>query len=522
MTQADVFNINFNYLKIEFEKFKSSAEMNGLDPANFFHVNKINFFSLEENLPELETTIDCWDNGLYEITPSGEVPADISGVFVADVRPEDSGVRKFGSALLSGKLLNRASGDYVRLNRLSGRITSDSGYAIYSGPLYATGEFCTGVTDWFYDTGTKIVNLKRDFCSTFNSGSGNFSGSYLRIKPDIVNRDLAAGRFLNPFYEVNFETGIIYSGIFYAKNFVSGYTGYIKVPYTITGNSTSGFINFNKNLYGSSLGSEIRVNENPSRYEQASGWLKINENLLVTGDFLNLNQNSIFYNPNSGNALPPNNFSNFNSLCDILTGDLYSDLFNCSFEISQDGTILIKALPLGDSGNYINFNFGSISGGISGLNGYNYNGGFLSGGETIYQKISGTGNYIYELRISGYPVTGFYYSNSGSGFISGPVSTYQGERDFTGVWALATGRSSLLQNLNLIDISSGMYTGEYFENGLGLYPDRFNLAVGYRDLFAIGGQDAALLSVHDNNYIYENQNNQLITGSGVSIIIKNY
>jgi len=521
MTEADLFNLNFDYLKVEFENFKSSTELNGLSPLNFFHVNKINFFSLESNFPELQTTIDCWDNGIYEITPSGDIPVNISGFFTADVRAQDSGVRKFSSALISGKLIDKSSGDYIKLNRLSGMITSDSGYAIYSGPLYATGEFCTGISDWFYNSDTKIVDLKRDFCSTFNSGSGAFSGSYLRIKPEIVNRDLAAGRFLNPSYEVNFETGIFYSGFFYAKDYVSGYTGYLKVPYSITGYSTSGFIDFTKNLNGSSFGSEIKVIENPSGYNQASGWFKINENLLVTGDFLKLNQNFIFYNPDSGNAMAPTNFSNFNSLCDILTGDLYSELFNSKFEIYEDKTILVKALPLGDSGNYIDFNFQSASGGISGANGYYYDGSFLSGGKTFYQKISGTGGYSYNINISGYPVTGFYYSNSGSGLISGPVNSYQGERDFTGAWALATGTSSLLQNLNLVEATGGRYSGKYSGDGLGLYPEKLNIAVGYRDTFGIGGRDAALLTIRDENYIYVN-NNQLITGSGVSIIIKNY
>jgi len=521
MTEADLFNLNFDYLKVDFENFKSSTELNELSPLNFFHVNKINFFSLEGVSPELQTTIDCWDNGIYEITPSGDVPVNISGFFTADVRAQDSGVRKFTSALISGKLVDKAYGDYIKMNRLSGIITSDSGYAIYSGPLYATGEFCTGISDWFYNSDTKIVDLKKDFCSTFNSGSGAFSGSYLRIKPEIVNRDLAAGRFLNPSYEVNFETGIFYSGFFYAKEYVSGYTGYLKVPYSITGYSTSGFIDFANNLNGSSFGSQIKVIENPSSYDQASGWFRINENLLVTGDFLKLNQNFIFYNPDSGNAMAPTNFSNFNSLCDILTGDLYSELFNSKFEIYEDKTILIKALPLGDSGNYIDFNFQSTSGGISGANGYYYNGLFLSGGKTVYQKISGTGGYSYAINISGYPVTGFYYSTSGSGLISGPVNSYQGEREFTGAWALATGTSTLLQNLSLVEITGGRYSGKYLEEDLGLYPGKLNIAVGYKDIFSIGGRDAALLTIRDENYIYVN-NNELITGSGISIIIKNY
>ena len=523
VSQNELFNLNFNYFKVELEDFKSPVELYGLQPVSFFHVNKINFFSLVKDKPELKTNITCWDGGFYEILPSGYSPVNISGDFTADVRAVDSGVRKFEAALMSGRIVGKSAGDYVKFNRASGRLTSDTGYAIYSGPLYASGDFCTGVVDWFYDKETKIVNTIKQFCKNFPSGSGTYSGTYLRIKPDVVNRDLAFGRFLNPASVVNFETGIVFTGYFYNDNYVSGYTGYLKVPYLITGFTNSGYINFNQTFDGSSIGSGLRVEADPSGYSIASAWIKINENLLTEQDFVSLNGNDIFYNPNSSNAGPPDYFKDFNSLRDILTGDLYSGLFNSKFEVNDfDKSILIKSAVPGDSGNNIAFNFASVSGGISGFNGIKYSGLYLSGGKTFYQYITGTGNYLYNLSLSGYPITGFYYSNSGSGDIAGLVKTYQGERDFTGVWYLATGSSSFIQNLTFASGSGLMYSGAITGESLGLYPELLKIAVGYKDSFGLGGKDVALLSLFDKNYIYNGQNNNLITGSGVSIIIENY
>jgi hypothetical protein len=512
-------DVKFNYYKVELQDFKSPIDLVGLNPVDYFKVNKINFFSLDRDNPELQTGLTCWDGGLYEIIPSGNVPVSISGHFTADVRPQDSGVRVFENALMSGRIIGYSSGDYIRFNRASGRIVSNTGYSLYKGPIYATGIFNTGIVDWFYNPTTKEIDTIRSFDAFFASGSGRFSGSYTRIKLDVVNKDLAFGRWLNPTYDVNITTGVTYYTNFQTFDYESGITGYIKSFYNITGISTSGYINYSTGITGSSAGVVIQYKV-PTGYKYASGFIKIIEPLLTTNDYLLLNDNLIFYTNNISNNVPPGYFDSFSGLCSILTGEDFGSLFNCSFVINDiDNSIIIISSGIGDSGNLTSFDFYSDFGGINGIK---YD-GRLSGGETYYQYISGTGLYSGFFEHKNYAMTGYFYNNSGSGFISGPISTYQGEREFSGIWQISTGESLFLDRLfSVPSISDKEVSGSLIGEYSGLYPSKFTIGVSYTNSFGLSNnKDAAKLTVFDKNYIYTTGGNVYITGSGSSIIIQN-
>jgi formylglycine-generating enzyme required for sulfatase activity len=504
--------VNYNFYKIKFKNFANEATGFFMNPLDEFKVKRISFYSTVDVPPiELEGPEECVIGSDYSIDISGYVPVMVTGYFTGTIDELDSGFVNAFNVWVEGEPSGLVSGDWVRFNRESGRLVSN--YA--SGPIrtgfYLTGEFNTGKADWYYNPSTKEITLFRNLSTTIgeqSSGSGFFGGEYIRLREEVVNRELAAGGFIQPGFSYTGITGVYFTDDLIGFKNETNLTGCFEKEFLITGESLSGFFSYNETVTGVASGETLIYGE-PTGFVTATG--VINYLSPSIGDYIVLNEEKISFNPDGVNFTQPYYFDSFSTLTDTFTGQDYSYLFDSSFEVDDiNNKIYVYSNLPGESGNSVSFYYYS-TGGI-----FTEPSGFLSGGEDLNQYITALNSSTYsgEIDLSSVAITGFYtVPSSGSGYIYGYVEKLLGVRNFTDVWSLYTGLDPKFENMYLVtgntgDISvSGNYTGEL----LGLYPEMLNLNLFYDDVFSTAEAtlDVARLGIFDSNY----------SGSGVYHII---
>lgn len=506
--------IDFNFYKLKIKNFKNEATGSYFTALDEFKIKNITFYSAE-SFQDLELTgaDECVIGADYSVDVSGYVPVLVTGYLSGSIGPDNSGFVDLNNVWVEGEPSGLSSGDWVRFIKQSGRLLSDTASGTIKTGFFVTGEFSTGQAGWYYNPSSKEVTLFKEFNTVLDeqsSGSGFFTSQYIQLKEEVVNRELAAGGFMQPGFQAYMTTGAYFLSDVTGFKTSDKLTGCFEKEFLITGQSSSGYFSYFETVTGSAAGQPL-VYGSPTGFVQASGFIDyISPNL---GDYIVINDEKLSFNPDGLNFSQPYYFDSFEKLSDTLTGQEFSFLFDCSFVVDAPSSriYVYSDLP-GESGNNISFYYG-LTGGIT-----TYPSGSLSGGQDLNQYITALNSATYSgnINLPSVPITGFYeLSSSGSGYIYGYVDKLLGVRNFTDIWSLYTGADPKFSNMSLVSgddgdvYVSGNYTGEL----LGLYPELLNLNLFYENIFdsaSSGSLDMARLGIFDSNH----------TGSGVYHIIK--
>jgi hypothetical protein len=493
----------FNYLRIYLSGFSSVRD----DYEYFvdkFYVPNINFFGGETGeYFELTGAKECWIGADFTGQVKGNVPVTITGTITGDVRLIDEGVRRLEGMLVSGDISGLAEGDWVQFNNESGRLVSSVGSGVINENITGIQAFCTGIEDeFFYDPITQQVSFQKEFCSQI-TGSGALSGEYIRIKDYVVNRELALGGFLNPTQFVDITTGVQFTGIIQGEIVAQGLTGLFDLSVNLTGEAEFGMVSVSECFTG--LVPILKYGE-PTGFINSTGAIQYNN--PINFDLIEINGIQIRYNDDTDNFVAPDFYSSFDSLLDIINSNPLAFLVSGSSDVD---TIYLSSLVSGEQGNNITL-FGAGSTGNLSF----FDNASMIGGEDLYRLISGTGEYNTCVNIE-VPLTGFYSSNGGSGFITGDISTYLGERNFFDVWNIATGSLPNIVGFkeeNLVDGED--YFSQISGPQVGVAPSNFRIFLNYDNIFDEPLiSDVVKLTLRDNNFTGISGNNEIefiITG----------
>ena len=201
-------------------------------------------------------------------------------------------------------------------------------------------------------------------------------------------------------------------------------------------------------------------------------------------DYITINNGTFVYQQNTDIYSGPQYFVSIEQLLSGINSNSGDTL--CTGRL-ENNIIYLTSIANGLRGN-VTFTISNSSGFIT-------NGPRLTGGKDIYPKIykyfyAGTPDNIVTLPLT--PVvtgniaedilaTGFYYSNSGSGSITGNIMTFTGIRSFTGVWDIATGN----QNSRYISfLTSGFISGNSYVSSrqYGTAPGNVNSRIFYTNM----------------------------------------
>jgi len=489
--------INYDYYKLYFSGFNNNIDYrNGIIPTNSFYIKEINLFSSElSNNPILTGDPICIIGADYTVDVMGYVPVTITGILSTEILDYHSGIRRFDNAPVYGLISGQKSGDLVLFNKQSGRLTSDFATGFFSGEFISTGLITTGVTDWFYDTGTTKISFSKTFSGSLVSGSGQINENYIRLKPSFVNEQLAYGGFFSNIFNISITTGVVFTGEAIVEVVSQNLTGYYNYTGTITGYANSGYyqlisgvnINLTYPIQSDYIAGGI------TGYNNASAWL--NYGSPMEFDWLSINNKTISYSSDSGSYVAPDFYSNSGVLLDTINSN--PSVFLCSASVQQ-GKILLNSLLSGYNGNSIGLTFGK--GENIGINYPNFETVSLTGGQDLYKKIYATGSYTGILNKVLYS-SGYYTSNNATGNISGPINVYQGTRDFTGVWNLTTGDFfsgyvNFAQN-NLINYDT--YLNTIGGPNFGQFPKTIDFILSYNNVLNTESTDVVKLTISGVN-----------------------
>ena len=341
--------VTYDYYRVYLSGFNGDGK-NYESLSNTFIVKNINLYSSESvNIPVHSGQSLCAIGSDYSLKVQGYVPVILTGMLDMYMTQDDKGVFIFNNQLVTMKVSGLQSGDYVRFNRESGRLISNSGQGFLTDNLTGTGCFTTGITDWFYDTGSKQITFEKLFTGCF-SGSGQLSGNYTRLKPSFVNQQLAQGGFLNGVFNVSVTTGVQFTGLTIANIFAQNLTGIYNYTGTITGYAESGYFAFNSgiSLVLNYPTESDNIAAGATGYKNATAYL--NYGIPEQFDLLSINGKTISYNFDSGSFPAPDFYFSSGNLIDTINSNPFTFYSNASVE---NGLIKLTSLLSGNDGNLI-------------------------------------------------------------------------------------------------------------------------------------------------------------------------
>jgi hypothetical protein len=505
---------NFDKYRLVFSNF-SGQNIEHYKPLNEFYIGNINLFSITGGipLPPLTGTEKCPIGADYVIDVFGNVPLRITGVHNYSINEGMSGEYTNYFEVVRPILPEERN---VKFNKVSGIITSFFATGFWSKTLRPSGWACRTFDDYFfYDPNSKEITFEKTLCA-YASGFTGLSGSFIALKQSVVNRELlVGGRFNTP---IAFVT---YTGIGTYTGFIDNVTykeydvvGYYPITGRITGFTRSGFLDVSNTVISQApvSGDTYPYYPIPTGFINASGYIEVDFSQIRNFDYFTIYGNNFVYHSNSSEYPFPSYFNNIDTLYQIITG-IGPDLGISS--VLDNNKIFINSLRTGSLGNtpISTTNTGAFK--ILGMSGgqdifprvYNYyyviNDGVISGIEIVPMVTGNINRFIL--------ATGFYYSNSGTGTVTGNISTFTGIRYFTGVWDIATGNlttplQSFLRN-RWISGNSFIQNNEYSPN----YLNYINTRVFYlNQLATFTFEEPDLVDLIINDY-----NNPDISGSGI-------
>jgi len=500
---------NYDPLKINFPKYRIVArDFSGLKPTsdnqylipkNEAYFANINLFSVKkaEITGMFYGQSKCLIGSDYVVDVQDIVPVPFYKNFEYSISGEDrSGVYK----ALNQTILYTPTGNEVNVKfvRSSGKIAGNV-TGILTATFSGTGIISHDFSNYyFYNTGTKEISFKKTL-SKVVTGSSILSGTATVIKQDIINKELYFGGTrlnINPQY-LEVISGGVFTGLLFNQRYArTDVQGFYYLTGTVTGLSNSGYFNYSTGVSGYAL---LIDSDNLPYYpiltglKQASGNINFDFNKIKNFDVLRVNNFSITYADDTGNYSPPSFFSTIDNL--LSTINTNQSVFRCSGGKLNNTGILLKASNLyaaGDSGNFI-----STSAGGSGMFPTQ---AFLNGGKTFYPILTPTTRFS-GIATNSVAATGFYYS-TGSGYITGTIQNFKGQRSFTGIWDIQTGQNYLLDSfLNKNLIKSGF---KYIDSGnFETVNTLLQLNLIYKNQLNTldsNNLDVAELKIKDNNF----------------------
>ena len=522
------FDINkvYDQYKVSLSGFFSYPERSLLQKDSFF-VKRVNLYTLD-TAPLKKHVADplCTIGADYVVDVEGIFPIEIDGFWDYNLLPEESGIyRFFKTPFVRGIEDNERD---VIFNKVPGRIVSPSG----TGFLTTSGFGVTNVSYtnsnyYFYNPTTNSISFAETLTGTV-TGSGVLSGQRIAVKQSIINQELLLGGRLSSlpsqYHEIT-SSGTFdstFENVEYVKYDVLGF-----YPLTgrITGNTVNGRLNINNTIIVTGSG----VNDIYAYYPVATGFtfsevsFATDYNNLNNFDTLTINGNTIIYHDNSSQYPSPNYFNTDNVLLSIINES--SGVFLCT-GVLENTNIKLKSTIEGLAGN---IDITSNSTGIEIIN-------YISGKDLyprLYKIVTETGSIpvseefpelggeSYFNRVIKDPVmtgnisqlilgTGFYYSNTGSGNITGEVLTFTGSRSFFDVWDIATGN---LRRSSLSFLENSFISGtSYIKNtSFGKAPTNVNLRAFYLNYLNTSNEEAPDVA----DLIIKDLNNPNLLDSGV-------
>lgn len=498
-------NKSYDKYRIVFSNF-SGQNIESYKPINEFYIGNINLFSITGGipLPVLTGSEKCPIGSDYIIDVFGTVPLQITGVHNYSINQSMSG--KYTNYFeVTKEILDEERN--VKFNKVSGLITSQIATGFWNKTLTPSGWACETFDDYFfYDPNSREITFEKTICA-YASGFTEVSGDFTALKQSVVNRELlVGGRFNAPIAFITYTGSGIYTG--YIDNVTYkeyDVVGYYPISGLITGFTTNGILNINNKITGSAPITEdsYLYYPIPTGFINATGYVQIDYSKINNFDYFTVFGNNFVYHSNTSEYPFPSFFNNIDTLSQLLSGVGLDLGISSTF---QNNEIFITSLRQGSLGNIpiTSTNTGAfITLGMSGGRDifpkvYNYyytiNDGFISGTE-ITPKISANINDVFLG-------TGFYFSNSGKGTVTGTINTFTGVRYFTGLWDIATGnnRNSFRSFLRNRWISGNSFITNNFFNSVSLnYINIRTFYLNQFDTFKFEENDIVDLIIKDKN-----------------------
>lgn len=462
--------------------------------SNKFIVNNINLFYGTSGVIANHTGADqCVIGANYTLDVQGVIPVIITGDASGLITLSDSGVKVFDNVKISAPISGLSSGDYIKFNKRSGKLVVDRGTGFITDSITGSGTFSTGISDWFYNTGNSEVTFYKEFEQSIN-GTGRFSGHYTRLKPQFVNQQLAMGGFLNQTFSVNITTGISFTGLLLADLPENNLTGYYKVTGHINEQSTSGYYQLitGASFDAGGLGLLIDyVDGGATGYKNSVGYL--NYGVPQAFDYISINGKTVSFNSDTSNYQTPDYFAT--------SGDLIATINSNPLDFAvtsrvENGKIRIDSLLSGELGNDIELSYGR--GDNTGELYPTFDSSSLTGGLNYYSKITATGIFTGNLS-QVFLSTGYYTVNDATGNLTGTIDSYQGVRDFSGIWNISTGNFHTGYSNFLVDgklVSPSSYNSIVGGSDSFKSPSTIDFILLYSDLFsANNNSDIAKITI---------------------------
>lgn len=519
-------NIIYDKYKVSLSNFISTPNPNLVQKDSFF-IRRIKLYTLDKanfdihKGPEL-----CTIGADYIIDVSGLMPVEISGIWNYDILPEESGIYRFFKTPFERPIAENERS--VIFNKVSGKIISENATGFLSTSGFGVGNVSyTDSSRYFYNPLTQSVYFTENLTGIV-TGFGVLSGEKIAIKQSVINQELLfGGRLANSslqYHEI-VSNGTLDSTIEDVEYVKYDVLGFYPISGIVTGNTVNGKLEINNQIILTGSG----VNNIYAYYPEATGFtfaetlFNINYNNLNNFDFLSINDNTIIYHSDSSQYPAPSYFNSNNTLISIINES--SNVFLCTGEIINSN-IQLKSTLKGASGN---INLTSNSTGIQIIN-------YISG-INIYPRLYKIvtertftpileefpelgGNYSFN-RVVKDPImtgnisdallaTGFYYSNQGSGNVTGNVLTFTGVRTFFDVWDVATGnlRRDYLSFLQNNFISGDSY---YKNTNFGTVPTNVKLRAFYLNYLGTSTQEESDVA----DLIIKDLNNPSLSETGV-------
>jgi len=430
----DITAINFSGYRVVAKNFSDSAAALSLDllPTAEVYIANINLFSATsvdigihtgdaQCLIGADYVLDVQDivgvplndyNFEYTLTDT------MSGVFVAQnyIQTETLGAgdRAVSFATTSGGIV----GDVTGLVN-----------GLFTGTGYFTHDFGNY---YYYDPGTELVTFLKTKTGLL-TGSGYVGGPEIAVKDYIINQELLqGGRFsVNPVYTEVITSGDFLGDLTGIEYVIPNTQGLYLMTGTITGMSSGGYFIYDSFLVtGSGTCSPVcPYYEVYTGVVQSESRLAIDFDAINNFDVISINNSTVVYNSETGTYQTPNYFFNVDTLLEsVNTND---DVFFCSGVADGSGVIFtaVEEYAPGVSGNLIY---------TTGLgSGLSFGATLFTGGESFYPRLYPDTNFT--GLIKGQVASTGFYTEVGSGTLTGNLATITGFRSFTGCWDIMVG-----------------------------------------------------------------------------------
>lgn len=253
---------SYKELKIEFINFFQAPDLDirerrrrkllPLFPLNKFYVQNISFFDANNvplNIHIAES--ECIIGADYEINISGLVPLRFTGFYNVSITGQNqSGQYKFNNARVVRKIDDNER--FVKFNKVSGYIYSESGTAFLNTTIDGSGTLCYNFDQedyFFYDPQTTIVSFEQFLCQNDILKTGKVSGDFIIVKPSVINRELLiGGRYNTPIGFIQTTADSIVDGTITNTPYRAyNTTGIYNISGTVTGIAVNGILEVNIN-----------------------------------------------------------------------------------------------------------------------------------------------------------------------------------------------------------------------------------------------------------------------------------